>query len=372
MAWVRNLIYLTLLGLLTPVLLWKAWRTGKYREGWRQKLLGEVPKRTSNRPCAWFHAVSMGEIRVLHRLVPQFAQQHPDWDIVVSTTTLTGKQVALEQFSDYAVFYCPLDFTWAVSRALRRLQPTLIVLAELEIWPNFIAGAQRAGVPVCVVNGRLSERSHRGYRRLAWALRATFRSLRYVGVQSEAYRRRFVALGVPEDRVQLTGSLKFDGVMMDRGAAEIVSLADLAQVRLDDQIWLAGSTQPEEDDLVLQVYSQLASRYPRLRLILVPRHPERFREAGRKIATLGLPWLRRSELPRDGERGDGAVDRWRVLLVDSVGELSRWWGLADIAASRVVHNPLAALGDTAVHDADPMNLFTVVETGDHHVTDPRW
>lgn len=341
MVIIRDAIYVALLLFASPLLIWSALRHGKYRAGWSQKLLGRVPLRTGESRCVWFHAVSVGEIRVLGRLVDHFRSRFPDWEVVISTTTLTGYQVAEQQFPNETLFYCPLDFSWAVRRAMSRVRPDLFVLAELEVWPNLIRAAKRAGAKTALINGRLSDSSFRGYQKAGWLLRSTFASFDYVGTQSQEYLDRFAALGVNTNGLEQTGSLKFDGVESDRTLPQFAELRRLAGIGANDRIWLAGSTQPEEDALVLAAFESLAKKWPDLRLILVPRHPERFDEAERRIEASGQPYLRRTRLSggrsKEGQRPSAGASqahesaRWRVLLVDTVGELGRWWASAEIA-----------------------------------------
>ena len=161
-GWGLNLIYCGLLLLFSPVILFRAIWQGKYRHGWNEKFLGRVPERSSTGPAIWLHAVSVGEVLILRTLLPALREQLPGCEIWISTTTQTGHAVALEKYPDCRVIYFPLDFTWAVSCALARVRPSLIVLVELELWPNFIHAAAAKSIPLVLINGRMSERSFRG------------------------------------------------------------------------------------------------------------------------------------------------------------------------------------------------------------------
>lgn len=325
MSYLLNLVYLALLAAASPILLWRSFRTGKYRRGFAAKFLGLVPERASDRPCIWLHAVSVGEVNLLGTLIGELRRRRPEWEFVISTTTATGYEIATSKYKDHTVFYCPLDFSWAVRTAMRRVRPSLVVLAELELWPNLIAAAQASGAKVAIVNGRLSDRSFRGYRRLGWFVRPVLARLDVVAVQTEQYAERFRALGARENAVLVTGSLKFDGARTDRNNADTRRLSALAGIKPDDAVFLAGSTQAPEEELALAAFQQLSSRYPQLRLILVPRHPERFGEVASLLESSGMAWIRRSEL--DSTRTFAA----RILLVDRMGELGAWWGAAQIA-----------------------------------------
>jgi 3-deoxy-D-manno-octulosonic-acid transferase len=321
-----NVIYVLLLLSCAPWLLYVAIRHGKYRAGLRAKFLGRVPQRTGSGPCAWLHAVSVGEVNVLAPLLRQMEQEHPDWECVISTTTKAGFALAHKKYAPRSVFYCPLDFTWAVHRALRRIRPDLLVLAETELWPNLIWAARRHGAKVAIINGRLSDHSARGYGRIRPLVAATLRAVHLIAVQNREYAERFLQLGALPSTIQVTGSIKFDGAETDRGNPRTQQLAALWGLQPEDVVFLAGSTQHPEESLALEVFRQLAPAHPRLRLILTPRHSERFAEVAELLDRSGLPWQRRSSLEAAGP-APGA----RVLLIDTIGELAAWWGTARIA-----------------------------------------
>ena len=324
MPFLLNFVYLLLLLAATPWLLWTSFRKGKYREGFAEKFFGRVPMRKSDRKCAWFHAVSVGEVTLLPHLVQEFRKQRPDWDCAISTTTQTGMALAKKRFPDSPVFYCPLDFSWAVRTALRRIRPDLLVLAELELWPNLITLSGRAGAEVCIVNGRLSPGSFRGYKRIRFLAAWLLRKVRLIAVQDETYAERFRYLGGPPERVVMTGSMKFDGAVTDRENPATRDLRRLAGIGENDTVFLAGSTQEGEESAALAAYANLHEAHPDLRLILVPRHPERFDAVARLLEESPFAWSRRSGLSETNPAE-------RILLVDTVGELGAWWGTARIA-----------------------------------------
>jgi len=326
MAYLLNVVYLAMLVLAFPWLVVAAIRQGKYRAGFAQKFLGRVPRRDSHSPCVWLHAVSLGEVSLISPLVDELRRRHPDWQIAISTTTATGYALARTRYAQHLVFYCPLDFTWAVKSAMDRLRPTLLILAELELWPNLIAAARSHGAKVAVINGRLSDRSFRGYGRVRRIASRLLGQLDLIAAQNAQYAERFVALGAPADRVHVTGSLKFDGAQTDRANSQTVQLAKLAGYSADDVVFLAGSTQDPEEQLAVETFKQLSASEPRLRLVLVPRHPDRFEEVAKLLSASGLIWQRRSRL--ENRPADAFC---RVLLVDRVGELAAWWGTAKIA-----------------------------------------
>jgi 3-deoxy-D-manno-octulosonic-acid transferase len=326
-SYLLNCIYVLLIIAALPWLLFQSITKGKYREGFAEKFLGRVPRRDSRATCLWLHAVSVGEVNLLEPLLRKIEQQQPDWQCVISTTTMTGMALAKKKFAGLTVFYCPLDFSWAVKAAMRRIRPDVLLLAELELWPNLIRAARKSGAKVAVINGRLSEHSFRGYCRIRGPLGPLLRQIDLVAAQEETYAERFRHLGAAADCVKVTGSMKYDGAQTDRNNPATVKLAQLAGFGADDVVLLAGSTQHPEEALALETYRELSPRWPALRLVLVPRHPDRFDSVARMLDEQGIPWQRRTELSnRDGEVADA-----RVLLVDVVGELGAWWGTAKIA-----------------------------------------
>lgn len=324
-----DILYVALLVLSSPLLLLKAWRSGKYRSdyGWSAKLLGRSPRRIGNRPCLWFHAVSVGEVKLLRPILEDLARRRPDWDVMVSTTTPTGLAVARRDYPDLVTFYMPLDFSWAVRRAVSRVRPTVLALVELELWPNLIAASKRAGAKVVVVNGRLSDRSHRGYRKLKWALGPTMWRIDSVAAQTEEYAGRFIDLGVPRDRVHVTGSVKYDGLVADRDNPKTRELRKALGLSTAEVIFVAGSTMEGEEAAALAAYRAVRPAHPELRLVLVPRHQERFEKVAALVREHGERLVRRS---RPGQvEGSGSTPP--VYLVDTLGELSAVWGLAEVA-----------------------------------------
>ena len=326
MRYLFNVVYILLLIAVSPWLFWQAVRKGKYREGFGAKFFGLVPPRHGDEPCLWLHGVSVGEVNLVRPLLEEIQRRRPEWQCVLSTTTMTGMALARKRYPDLAVFYCPLDFSWAVSAAMVRIRPSVLVLAELELWPNLIGTARRRGAKVAVVNGRLSEKSARGYGRIRPVVRSILHGIDLLAVQDETYARRFRDLGAVEDSLRITGSMKYDGAETDRTNEATTRLASLWGIAEDDRVFLAGSTQEPEEALALDAYQQLAESRPELRLILVPRHPDRFETVAEMLDARGVRWQRRTELdsaPADPEA--------RILLVNVIGELGVWWGTAAIA-----------------------------------------
>lgn len=338
MGWLLNLTYAALLLGLSPWLAFQAWRHGKYREGWAEKFLGNVRPRTdTHRPCVWLHAVSLGEVNLLSTLVAEISRRRPDVVFYLTTTTRTGYDAACRRYPEHQVSYCPLDFTWAVRRAIKKIRPDMLVLAELELWPNLITEVHRSGAKVCLVNARLSAKSFAGYRKVRLLMRRLLSRLELIAAQDPVYVDRFRQLGARDSQLHLSGSLKFDGAKTKRDVPAVRKLLALANIGEADRVWLAGSTFPPEEEMVIAVFRRLMKRFPQLRLILVPRHPERFDEVAEMLNQSGLRWTRRSQLPGgknlDALRpsnGEPPSCVERVVLVDTTGELGDWWGTSDI------------------------------------------
>ena len=317
--------YLLALLVLSPWLAYKALTTGKYRRGLWAKLTGAATLRPGSRRCAWFHGVSVGEIHLLRQVIDAFRRRHPDWVCVVSATTDTGLDEARKHFADLTVFPWPLDFSWAVRRALRRVRPSLVVLAESELWPNFLLATGNAGVPVAVINARMSPRSFRRFARLGGLSRWLFGKVTLFAAQTDEYADHLRRLGART--VEVTGSVKYDGVSAERDNAKTRDLGRLLGVESGDLVWVAGSTQAPEEEIVLESYRRLRREFPRLRLIVVPRQKDRFEEVAGLLRRAGEPFARRSQL---GITEHG-IPCNSVTLIDTIGELSALWGLADVA-----------------------------------------
>ena len=326
-----NLIYLIALVIAAPMIVFRRVRYGRYRRGVFQKLVGLSASRAAELrgdSTIWMHAVSVGEVNLLVGLVRRFEVENRDCRVVVSTSTDAGYDLAVERFGSDRVFFCPLDFSWAVKRTLRNLAPEQLVLAELELWPNLIRLARHSGCTVSVFNARLSETSAGRYRQLGWLTRTAFEQLCWVGCQEPLTAQRFVECGAPADRIEVTGSLKFDQAPTSRDSVGVTARSQWAGIDPWLRVWIVGSTSVGEERMALRVYQTLRDQYSDLRLILVPRHPERFDEVAEMIRESHLIPHRRS---RDSSLFDSQWTPEKVILIDTIGELREWWGVGQIA-----------------------------------------
>lgn len=341
------------LGLLAAIILtspyWllrMAW-SGRYRAGLGQRL-GAVPRGlrefADGRRTVWIHAVSVGETMAIGRLVEMLDGADAELPVVISTTTRTGQKLAQERFShtrngQARVFYFPLDFAWIVRRYLRALRPRALVLVESELWPRTIFEADRAGIPIVVVNGRISDRSLPRYRALGRFWRPFLRRLTLVLAQSEEDRRRFCDIGVPAEKVAMAGNLKYDV----RVAGESAIAQKLREnLPPGGKVVVAGSTLEGEETYLLDAFRRLLEQFPDAVLILAPRHPERFQAVEKIVQDKRVPLIVRSawmERPQSIAGGN-------IFLLDSMGELAALYALASVAfvgGSLVAaggHNPL--------------------------------
>ena len=300
----------------------------KVLQALRQRM-GDQRTRQANAPAIMVHAVSLGEINATRMMVRLLSESRPDLQFIISTTTKTGWERGQELYGTnprVTLIRYPLDFTSAVSRVLDGLRPDVVVLMELEVWPNFVRQCERRGIPVVLVNGRLTAGSFRNYHLGGPLVKKMFRRLAGICAQEQTYADRFIALGAVPDRVQVTGTMKFDTAQVAEtidGADELAEAVNLHPA--SEPIWVCGSTGPGEEVLLLQIYRKLLSGHPRLRLVLVPRKPERFDEVADLIRAQGFELIRRSQSAISNPRSTTAV-----VLGDTMGELRKFYSLADV------------------------------------------
>jgi 3-deoxy-D-manno-octulosonic-acid transferase len=328
-----NLLYACLLTLVSPIIAYRMIRFGRYQRGIAEKLLGLSRIRANQirgdkTGCLWIHAVSVGEVNLLPSLVAKLKERRPDLAIAISTSTDTGYDLAVKSFGQDHVFFFPLDFTWAVSRTLKSLDPQQLILTELELWPNLVRAATDQGCQVRIINGRLSEKSSASYQRFAGFIRPTFARFDWVGCQNEEVQARFEACGVPENRISVTGSIKFDNAPHRRSTDKVMQLSQWSGIDPWQRVWVVGSTQEGEEAMALSIYKRLTEQQPELRLVIVPRHVERFDAVADLIRAKGFVAHRRSS---DESLHKHGWEAERVILVDTIGELRDWWGVGPIA-----------------------------------------
>ena len=315
-------LFYCLLPLMLLRMLWRSRKAPAYARRWNERF-GFFEARKSTSPAIWVHAVSVGETLAAMPMLRELQVRFPDYELIVTSTTPTGSERVRAALGD-SVFhlYAPYDLPDCVARFIGRARPNLAIIMETELWPNTIHACASASVPVLVANARLSERSARGYQHLAGLSRAMVSSISLIAAQSQDDAERFLRLGVAPDAIEVTGNIKFD-LTLD---LEQQQQAKRFRQRWDGdskrQILLAASTHEGEDALLLKSMKLLSDRYPRLLMVLVPRHPERFRA----VAELaGAEY--KVQLHSSGEPVTAAT---RVLIGDSMGELPALLGASDL------------------------------------------
>lgn len=333
MRWLFNLGYLWLAAWIWPWFVFKYVTTGKYRAGISQRL-GGLPPRKDARKSIWVHAVSVGELLQIKPLLKALRERHPHHDVVVTYTTKTAAEIAARELPEYYHCYSPLDLSWVVGKFFRVLNPALIVLVELELWPNWLITARKRGVPVLLANGRISEKSFGNYRRFSWLLQGAYDAIKVWAMQDEAYAQRARQLarqsavgsqqpGAPaagQAKVLVTGNLKYDAMRFEPDADKMTFFQQAFAIRKGQQVLVCGSTHPGEHEALVEMLPRLGCR-----VVIVPRHPERYESVRELLTRANITWANRSALSPERPAPDDAV-----ILLDTVGELAAVYALADV------------------------------------------
>ncbi len=378
-SWLLNVLYFLGGVAYLPVLLYQRFRQKKHRGGWKERF-GGIPFRPSEGPCIWVHAVSLGEVNATKSLVSEIEATLPEFDIVISATTDTGYARARDLYPRKLVFRYPLDFTAVVNRVFNRIRPNAIVLMELEVWPNLLRTAWERGIPVGIANGRITEeKSMRRYNLpiIRNVARQMFGHISWVAAQNSIYASRFESLGVPMDRIRVTGSMKYDTAQAGDEVPGAEELAEAMGIDRTVPLIVAGSTGPGEEDLLLRAYNRLRLELSKLQIAIIPRKPERFSDVARALETRGHAVKRRSQYPDANAENPSPVapvkprvtggghlsrDRSTVFLGDTMGELRKFYALADVV---FVGRSLVPLGGSDLMEvaalAKPMCFGPYVE-----------
>lgn len=372
-----DLLYLFAFVCYLPILFVRVVFVGKDRRGWRERF-GFVAPHVGTRPRLWVHGVSLGEVNATRSLVAELHRRLPRYEIVLSATTQTGYDAAVRNHAPQPVVRFPLDFSWVVRRALDRIRPEAILLMELEVWPNLLAEAARRGIPIMIANGRVT--AEKSMRRFSWPIvggvaRRMFARLAWVAAQDETYAERFRALGVPAERVFVTGSVKYDTALVADTVTGADQLAETLEIDPQAPLWVAGSTGPGEEAVVLEAFETLRREFPALQLAIVPRKPERFDEVAALIASRGHACVRRSERPDLAGQDARAAERQKrharyrgadrpadtsprpIILGDTMGELRKFYALASVV---FVGRTLVPLGGSDVMEVAGLGKAMVI------------
>ena len=331
MLWiVYNLLFPVVFLFMLPKFLSRMMRRGGYLQHFEQRI-GHFGTRTKaqlrEHRRVWVHAVSVGEIYVALRFMKAYREAHPDTFFALSTTTSTGHAIGRKEIDPRDVlFYFPVDLPGVIKKVLRIIDPVRLILVEGEFWPNLIRLADKQGVSVSLINGRMSERSYKGYRKLKPLTADVLRRINPICVQGDIDAERMIGIGAPSGNVHVMGTVKFDVAERNpEGEAAAQEILRRVGVPDDATVLLGGSTWPGEEAVLCDLYKKLKAENNRLFLILVPRHVERAEEIIQCLSERGLSFLRRSELDPSGE--------WAkpdVLFIDTTGELRHFYSVADV------------------------------------------
>ncbi len=363
MRFAVDLLYLLAAAAYSPVVIYRAVRHKRYRTGWDQRF-GKITRRSPTKKCIWLHAVSVGEVNAAKTIVKELRNKFGNFEIVISTTTDTGFARATNLFSEnHQVFFFPFDFSWIMRRAFSNIRPAICLLMELEVWPNFVQIAQQLNVPVIVVNGRISDRSFTSYKRVRPLIRKIFDRVTLVLAQTDEYARRFKELGCNDEKVIVTGSLKYDTAQITNKVEGADVLASQLNIN-DERLWVAGATGNDEEKILLDVYQNLKQQNPfrDLRLAIVPRKPERFDEVAQLIESRGLSLVRYSHIKKltteNTEKSiinnQSSIDT--VILGDTMGDLRKFYSLATII---FVGRSLVPMGGSDMAEAAALGKCTI-------------
>jgi 3-deoxy-D-manno-octulosonic-acid transferase len=355
MRFILDLLYLLAAVAYSPMIIYRAIRHKRYRTGWDQRF-GKISRRTTQKKCIWLHAVSVGEVNAAKTIIKQLENKSGDFEIVISTTTDTGFARATNLFSEnHQVFYFPFDFSWMMRRAFRNIRPAICLLMELEVWPNFVQIAQQSNIPVIVVNGRMSDKSFPRYQKIKPLVKKMFGKISLTLAQTEQYAQRFKELGCPDEKIIVTGSLKYDTAQITDKVEGADALA--AQLNIgSERLWVTGATGNDEEKILLDVFQQLKqdARFANLRLVIVPRKPERFDEVAQLIERRGLPLIRYSRIKNNTT--PPPTDNQAIILGDTMGDLRKFYSLAEII---FVGRSLVPMGGSDMVEAAALGKCTV-------------
>jgi len=368
MYFIYSLLFTLGFVVLLPRFLFDAFSQGKYFAGFRERLGGLPAIRGDGRPVVWLHCVSVGETQAARPLVEAIRRRFPDHLLAVSTVTLTGQRLAQQVFKDEAagVFYFPFDWRWTVRRALKAINPSVVLIMETELWPGFLRECREQQIPVAIVNGRLSATSFRRYRMIAGFISRVVRCLDVALMQTESDAGRMRSLGLEPNHVFVAGNLKFDAGAIPGADSLTEDLRERFGFEDTVPVILAASTHAPEERIMLEAFRQVArsSGSQKPRLVIAPRHPERFAEVASLLNASPLRWVRRTDQPSPKDSDS------EVILLDTIGELRSVFGLASIVfvggsiAPHGGHNILepAAVGACIVTGAHTENFKEIVST----------
>lgn len=300
----------------------KRWLREKFGLLNSQIQTSQSPHKGGQGRIIWVHAVSVGEVMAAIPLLKRLKQGYPSKSIVLSTITDTGQKVAKERSPEGTTFiYLPFDIALIINSVLKRARPEILIIMETEIWPNMLRVFKAHSIPVILLNGRISENSYKGYKKISFFMKKVFSNVDFFGMQEQIYAERIQSFGINRDKIQNLGNLKFDTLP----PSQIPQWTE----KIKGPVILAGSTHEGEEALITSVYTKLKDNFPRLNLIIAPRHPERFNEVEEMLESIKIRFIKRSSLSVHYPKPEQM--QGTLILLDSVGELSAIYGISTIA-----------------------------------------
>ena len=370
---VIDFVYLLVALAISPVVMYRMVRYGRYRAGWADRFGKIIRKDPAMKKCIWLHAVSVGEVNATKSIVEELRNKFGDFEIVISATTDTGFARASALFgANHRVFYFPLDFSWVMRRAFRNIQPAICLLMEQEVWPNFVQIAEKLNIPVVVVNGRISDKGFSRYKKIKPLAKKIFQKVSLILAQTDEYAQRFKEIGAPKQKVIVTGSLKYDTAQITDKVEGSAALAAKLKIK-KQRLWVAGATGNDEEKILIDVFQILKQQeqFKDLRLAIVPRKPERFDEVAQLIKEKGFDLLRYSRIKSlsAGKTKKSKIENQKpvlsdvesskidtIILGDTMGDLRKFYSLATII---FVGRSLVPMGGSDMVEAAALGKPTI-------------
>jgi 3-deoxy-D-manno-octulosonic-acid transferase len=353
MFFAYSLLFYLLVLIFWPFILLAFVIKSKLRAGFWQKIGFYQNFKLSRQKTLWIHAVSVGEVNAVEGFVKSLKTEFPDFNIVISTVTRTGQDVATKKFANVAdkIIYFPYDFIFSINQAIKAIKPEAVIVAETEIWPNFTNELFKKQIPIMIINGRISPNSYKGYKKISFFFRKILSKYSLILMQTQSDKDRIVDIGSPENKTKVMGNLKFD--ITDKiDANQIRVLCDELKTA-SCKVIIAGSTHAGEDEIVLDVYKKLKHKYADLKLLIAPRHPERNQSVLDLIKNTTAKYGLRSQ--------NDNFENSDIIMLDTMGELGNLYSICDIAfiggsfSGTGGHNPLEA----AIYDKPTISGPTV-------------
>ena len=336
MFFIYNILLILFSIILSPIAAVAFVLKPKFSAGFWEKI--GLHKKKPGKKSIWLHAVSVGEINATEGLIKRIKKEFPDYNLVITTVTATGQDVANKKLAHTAdiISYFPYDFAFSAKAAIKAFNPALVIIAETEIWPNFVNQAHKRKIPLMIVNGRISPGSFKNYKKLNFFFKNILKKFSLILTQTETDKERFVKIGAPPEIVEIMGNLKFDiKKILDKNS--IKNLKNSLKIG-NNKVLTAGSTHQGEDEIILRVYNRLKCEFKDLKLLIAPRHPERNKAVLSLIASSGYKYGLRS-------KGDN-FDNADMILLDTMGELEQLYSVSYFAfiggsfSGTGGHNPL--------------------------------